>query len=255
MKLMRFKRRPTDEGQSENEQKPGRITLWLAIAAVMVGFLGVLTLQLTPPDPESRLPASQRLPALISRQQGDIESQKKAVQDIRSKIASTRSGGDDVVLGLLVTERAITATEKQAGLNDMKGSGFTVTLNDSTLNEAPSGNVNDLVIHSQDVQAVVNALWASGAEAISINGERVVATSAILCVGNTLLLNGTVHAPPYEISAIGADRARFTAEPAVRRFSGVAEEFSLGFSIGKQTTITVPRYDGALSFRYANPVK
>src|SRR5205807_9178206 len=90
-----------------------------------------------------------------------------------------------------------------------------VVLDDSDLKHSPSGNVNDLVIHSQDVQAVVNALWRSGAEAVSINKERLVSTSAVLCVGNTLLLNGTVHSPPYDIVAIGATRDRFDADPLV----------------------------------------
>jgi uncharacterized protein YlxW (UPF0749 family) len=70
------------------------------------------------------------------------------------------------------------------------------TPDDSSLRQLPTGNLNDLVIHSQDVQAVVNGLWKAGAEAVAINGQRLVSTSAVLCVGNTLLLNGTVHSPP-----------------------------------------------------------
>src|SRR5436189_127421 len=75
------------------------------------------------------------------------------------------------------------------GLAAMRGPGLKVTLDDSKLDKPPAGNVNDLVIHSQDVQAVVNALWQAGAEAVAINGQRLVGTSAVLCVGNTLLLN------------------------------------------------------------------
>lgn len=226
---------------------------WLLAACAVLGFLVVITYGLTPPVPEERLPASQRLSALITRQQGDIREQKQAVEDLRAELQQTETGTNDVALGLVAQERAIKSAAQKAGAVSMRGEGFTVTLNDSTLAQAPSGNVNDLVIHSQDVQAVVNALWASGAEAIAINGERVVSTSAILCVGNTLLLNGTVHAPPYEVSAIGADRAKFNNDPSVKRLAGVAQEFSLRFSIGRTTTVTVPRYNGALNFRYALP--
>src|SRR5205814_4741992 len=104
-----------------------------------------------------------------------------------------------------------------AGLVAMRGPGLKVTLDDSKRVKAPTGNVNDLVIHSQDVQAVVNALWRAGAEAIAINGQRLVSTSAVLCVGNTLLLNGTVHSPPYVVVAIGAGMERFEADRLVRR--------------------------------------
>jgi len=96
---------------------------------------------------------------------------------------------------------------------------------------SPSGNLNDLVIHSQDVQAVVNALWRAGAEAVAINGQRLVGTSAVLCVGNTLLLNGTVHSPPYEIAAIGAGRDKFEDDRLVRRLHDDADAFGLRFSI------------------------
>ena len=95
-----------------------------------------------------------------------------------------------------------------AGLVPMRGPGLQVTLDDSLLEEAPSGDINDLVIHSQDVQAVVNALWRRRRRsAIAINGQRLVSTSAVLCVGNTLLLNGTVHSPPYVSSAPSAPSA------------------------------------------------
>lgn len=68
----------------------------------------------------------------------------------------------------------------------------------------PDGyTVDDVVVHQQDVQAVVNALWAAGAEAMTIQDQRVIATSAVRCVGNTLILQGRVYSPPYVITAIG----------------------------------------------------
>ena len=62
---------------------------------------------------------------------------------------------------------------------------------------------DDVVVHQQDVQGVVNALWAGGAEAMQIMDQRVIATSAVRCVGNTLILQGRVYSPPYTITAIG----------------------------------------------------
>ena len=62
---------------------------------------------------------------------------------------------------------------------------------------------DDLVVHQQDVQAVVNALWPGGAEAMQIMDQRVITTSAVRCVGNTLILQGRVYSPPFQITAIG----------------------------------------------------
>ena len=140
-----------------------------------------------------------------------------------------------------------------AGLVPVAGPGVRVTLDDSELDRAPTGNVNDLVVHSQDVQAVVNALWKAGAEAVAINGQRLVSTSAVLCVGNTLLLNGTVHSPPYTVTAVGAAKDRFEADSLVRRLHDDANAFGLRFSVAKTDEVEVPAYRGATSLAYARP--
>jgi uncharacterized protein YlxW (UPF0749 family) len=128
-----------------------------------------------------------------------------------------------------------------------------VELADSALKDSPSGDVNDLVIHSSDVQAVVNALWRSGAEAMSINGQRLVSTSAVLCVGNTLLLNGTVHSPPYVMSAVGADRNKFNEDALIIRLRRDAEDFGLKLSIRSVGNVNIPAYDGSAAPKYAKP--
>src|SRR5205085_11921215 len=124
---------------------------------------------------------------------------------IRREAATRQSGSADA-------ERQLNSIEESNGLVAVAGPGVKVTLDDSSMKQSPTGNLNDLVIHSQDVQAAVNGLWRAGAEAIGINGQRLVSTSAVLCVGNTLLLNGTVHSPPYVISAVGASEDRFEGD-------------------------------------------
>ena len=89
------------------------------------------------------------------------------------------------------------------------GPGVTVTLDDSPLWETAvdsSGsatNINDYVVHQQDIEAVVNALWAGGAESMMIQDQRVLFSSAVICSGNVLLLQGKQYSPPYTVSAIG----------------------------------------------------
>ena len=134
-----------------------------------------------------------------------------------------------------------------AGLGAVRGPGLVVVLSDSTLRESPTGDPNDLVIHEQDLQAVVNALWAGGAEAIAINGERITALSAVRCVGNTLLLHGSVYAPPYRVSAIGDARTlefALDASEDVAAFRQAAADFRLGYQIKRRSSMALPAYRG-----------
>jgi uncharacterized protein YlxW (UPF0749 family) len=226
----------------------------LFAVGLTVGFVVVLGLQLRPPDPESRLPGSQRLAALIQRQQRENDVQRKDVDAVRSQIEGVTKDQRSAQEGTASNNDALKSEGELVGMVPVTGNGFTVTLDDSSLSASPTGNINDLVIHSQDVQAVVNGMWTAGAEAIAVNGQRLVSTSAILCVGNTLLLNGTVQAPPYEISAIGADRDRFADDRLVRQLKLDAERYALRYSVGRTQHVTIPAYSGGVSPRYARPV-
>jgi uncharacterized protein YlxW (UPF0749 family) len=138
------------------------------------------------------------------------------------------------------------------GLVAAEGPGLVVTLDDSSDRVSPSGNLNDLVIHSQDVQGIANGLWAAGAEALAVNGQRVVPTSAILCVGNTLLINGTVHSPPFRFTALGAQlHDAFMGDPLVERFAEDADRFKLGFKVEDKERVSVPAYTGTSKVRFA----
>lgn len=227
-----------------------RRPLLLVIGAI-VGFLTIVATQLDPPDPESRLPESFRLAALIQRQQRESAQQRGEIEDLRAQVATALAATQEQGVDALAQKRRLEEAGLTAGTTALEGRGVVVTLDDSSLSSAPSGNVNDLVIHSQDVQAVVNGMWAAGADAVAINDQRVIATSAVLCVGNTLLINGTVHSPPYEVVGIGVSRAVLIDDPLVRRLRQDAERFSLRVSISGEKEVEVPAYVGLTSPRYA----
>jgi uncharacterized protein YlxW (UPF0749 family) len=85
-----------------------------------------------------------------------------------------------------------------------------------------------------------------------VNGQRVVPTSAMLCVGNTLLVNGTVHSPPFRFTAIGVDlESAFVGDPLVERFADDADRFKLGFKVEQKDRVTVPAYTGTSKVRFA----
>ncbi len=84
------------------------------------------------------------------------------------------------------------------------------------------------------MQAVVNALWAGGAEAMTLMGERVVSTSAVRCVGNTLILHGRVYSPPFVVTAVGDSegmREALDLEPGVQLFLDYADRYGLGYAV------------------------
>ena len=134
---------------------------------VVLGFVGVLATQLQPPDPESRLPEQYRLSALIQRQQSENQEQQQEVEQLRKELEELRTAalGQQDDLGIRIGE--VDQLGLNVGLREMTGPGFVATLDDSSLTASPQGNLNDLVIHSQDIQAVVNGMWAAGAEAVS----------------------------------------------------------------------------------------
>lgn len=140
-----------------------------------------------------------------------------------------------------------------AGLEAVSGPGVTVTLDDAPRppqgEEPASDNPDDLVVHQQDVQSVVNALWAGGAEAMTLMGERLVSTSAVRCVGNTLLIQGRLVAPPFTISAIGpsaALRAALRREPGVALFQRYVEDYGLRYDVTTRRALKLAAYDGPL---------
>ena len=141
----------------------------------------------------------------------------------------------------------------------MHGPGLEVVLDDAP--SQPAGTTvdpNQLVVHQSDLQAVVNALWAGGAEAMSIAGQRVIATWAVRCVGNTLLLNGYVYSPPFRVVAIGPAtrmQAQLAASPGVALFREAAGYYGLGYTVVSQDRVDVPAYRGSLSLIYAHAGK
>jgi uncharacterized protein YlxW (UPF0749 family) len=229
----------------------------IVAAVTLMAFLAVLAFR--PPSgqgaTEARLPQRYKLADLIEQQQRAAVQLRQEVSELRAEVDAERSASASRSDGSAERAAAVAETSEVAGLVAVTGPGLKVTLNDSRLEAPPTGgNVNDLVIHSQDVQAVVNALWRAGAEAIAINGQRLVSTSAVLCVGNTLLLNGTVHSPPYVISAVGASKDKFDADRLVRRLKSDANTFGLGFSAERATKLELPAYRGATKLNYARPV-
>lgn len=211
----------------------------------LLGFAIVAAASL--PHPGPRVSRRARLIDLIAAEDDRTRALRKELDRLTAELARLQHNAASVALSQV--QQQIDRLSPYAGLAEVTGPGLLVEMRDSPLRTSPTGDPNDLVIHQQDIQAVVNALWAGGAEAMSINGERLTSDSAVRCVGNTLLLHGSVYAPPYRISAIG-DVARLSqqleSDPLVDRFRIFVEDFHLGFTITQSGNLSVPAFSGLI---------
>ncbi|CAL9486777.1 hypothetical protein SUDANB120_03168 [Streptomyces sp. enrichment culture] len=156
----------------------------------------------------------------------------------------------------------LAALRATAGLEPLSGKGLTVTLNDAPPNataripNVPEPQPNDLVIHQQDLQAVVNALWQGGAQGIQVMDQRLISTSAVRCVGNTLILQGRVYSPPYKVSAVGdpaALRRALAASPALQNYQMYVAAYGLGWKVDEPRELKLPGYSGTVDLHHAKP--
>jgi uncharacterized protein YlxW (UPF0749 family) len=148
----------------------------------------------------------------------------------------------------------LTTLEGVTGLSSVTGSALQVTLNDAPHDSGtalPAGVApDDLVVHQQDVQAVVNAFWRSGAVAVQVMDQRIISTSAIRCVGNTLLLQGRVYSPPFTITGIGSLtelQDGLNSEPGVQIYREYVDRLGLGWKVKILNSTTLPEWQGSLN--------
>ncbi|MDQ0203484.1 DUF881 domain-containing protein [Pectinatus haikarae] len=143
----------------------------------------------------------------------------------------------------------------EAGASEVSGPGLVVTVEDSSKKTATDENANLYIIHDEDMLRIINELRAAGAEAISINGQRVVATTEIRCAGPTVSVNNERSAPPFVIKAIGdAD----TLENAMKMRGGVIDTLSvwgIKIDIAKKTQMLLPAYSKGVDFKYTELVE
>lgn len=206
-----------------------------------------------------RAPVNASLADTVRAAEQRVHAADRTVQQLQAEVNRTarQAGGDDSAVA--AAQRQVTPELAPAGLTAVHGPGLEVILDDAP-GEPPGLHVdpNQLVVHQSDMQAVVNALWAGGAEAMTIAGQRVIATSAVRCVGNTLLLNGEVFSPPFRVAAIGPSATmlqQLASSPGVKLFREAAGYYGLGYTVASQSDLTLPAYTGSIALSYAHAGK
>ncbi len=192
-----------------------------------------------------------------SEQYADLE---RRVQELNTEVEALSEAVEDNTVERF--RRRIERLEDPAGLTPRSGTGITVTLSDApaeVINETTLP-INLFVVHQQDIQAVVNAMWKGGATAVTVEGQRVVTTTGIRCEGNSVQLQGLPYPQPYEISAVGNQAALVDAIAdddylEVYRQQAADPEISVGWELELEDQLTAPAYTGLLDLSYAEPIR
>lgn len=196
---------------------------------------------------------------VVSRADHRVQEKQLKVADARKEVAQLEQKSADASNAdklKKLTSQADHASDA-AGLTSMSGPSVTVTLNDSTMpaEQLPEeGTVDWLVVHQQDVQGVVNALWRGGARGMMLMDQRVVSTSAVRCVGNTLILQGRVYSPPFTIKAIGDPvslKAALDNDENVKIYRQYVDLVGLGYKVTTNEHDTLSAYTGSLGLKHA----
>lgn len=227
---------------------PNRHQLAVAFVAFIAGLLFATSASVFAGAEDT---TARNLGSLVSEENQRLEARNAEVEELRAEVQALQDSLT-LTVGDPSAELALAV-----GLEPVRGPGLAVTLSDAP-GSATSENPDDLVVHQQDLQAVVNALWAGGAEAIAIQGHRVVATTAVRCVGNVLLLGGRTYSPPYRVEAIGVVedlRASLASDAAIDLYLRYVEAYGLGWDVQTSEDLLLPAYRGARTLNHAIPIE
>lgn len=251
---MRLNQPPTPSDAGEDAAR-GFWRLGVPLVCLLAGLL-VGTTHSVSGGAEIRGSDAPRLVDLVAESQRAVDRLGAQRDGLAAQVDATHGAASGPALTAI--ERRTAALAADAGLDPVRGPGVTVTLADAGRDAdgrfPRDASPDDLVVHQQDVQAVLNALWGAGADAVALQNERIIATSAPRCVGNTLLLNGRTYSPPYVITAIGDPAALSAAladSPQLRIYQQYVIRFGLGYTESVSDDIRIPGYTRPVRTRYA----
>lgn len=226
------------------------LTAVLLVAGLLVGW------QLRA---ERRIRASLQIPSqrldeltfLLQEQGRRRDALEAEIARLREQLARTEERATERRGAQQALRRQLQTLRLAAGVEAVRGPGVVVELRDSPRPLRPGDDPNLVLVHYTDVQAVVAALWAAGAEAVAVNGERVVSTTGLSCVGTTILCNARRLAPPYVVVAMGDPDALEAAMDAPSSPLAALRAFQFPVRVTKAQDLRVPAYRGGFEFRFA----
>jgi uncharacterized protein YlxW (UPF0749 family) len=229
----------------------------LGAALLVLGFL--IAAQLAAEGPRVRYTTQERTPLVetalgLQAQQDDLKGRIVALRTSIQQIEQQGAGSANVVRDL---NDRLQEARIAAGLIPLTGTGIVVRVEDSSQPVAPGGNESDYLVSAADLRIVVALLWQSGAEAIAINGERVIGSTAIVDIGGSMLVNAAYVAGPYQVTALGPRDlfARLSAAPGWEEFVRARRgSFGIGIAWAEPESVDVPAFAGSVNLREARPL-
>ncbi len=194
------------------------------------------------------------LRAEVLRYKERYENKYKDLERAEAELEKERQNSTQNNKELEQKEEEIKKGNKIIGSTEVTGPGVIVTLSDSKKDSSTVLNPNELIVHDVDVLSVINELKNAGAEAISINDQRLVPTSSILCGGNIIDINGEKVGAPFIIKAIGLPE-QLSALSRQGGYLELLKDASVGVELKKSNNITIPKYTGVISYKYVTNSK
>lgn len=207
------------------------------------------------PAPKTRQSDRDIVATTISKLEAEQIRLKSQIANLRSELEDAQNTDANRKSTLTGINNEITRQRNLSGMSALRGPGVVATLDDSTVRSIPEGeDPANYILHDYDLRDVLNALWIAGAEAISMNGERIVSSTSLYCVGTTVICNATRLSPPFEVRAIGDPQALSAAlegSAQMAKLNQRAAIYDLPITIVQNQEISVPAHNGSLVFKYA----
>ena len=226
----------------------------LAVVAIFVLSGFVFVASSVSADGSDLRPSGTDVGSLLKDRSDRVDDRRVEARMLREDIDALSNSVDDADL-----KKQLARADKLrdvTGLSTVVGAGMSVTLTDAPRSvEVPGLDPNVLVVHQQDIQAFVNALWSGGARAITLQGERLISTTGIKCVGSTVVLDGVPYSPPYVIKAVGDPAAldyALSTSPEVKTYSDYVTTYGLGLKVETRDELTAKPYAGTIGLKYAS---
>jgi uncharacterized protein YlxW (UPF0749 family) len=230
----------------------------ITLGAALLGLGFLIAAQLAAEGPRVRYTTQERSPLVetATQLQRRQEELKKRILELRGRIQATEQADAGSAALVRQLNDDLQDARIAAGLIPLTGTGIVLQVEDSAEPPAPGSNEADYLVGARDLRALVEELWAAGAEAIAVNGERITPTTAIIDVGPSILVNAAYLAGPYQITALGPDELypRLSASPGfVDLLRTRAQGYGIRVSIAEPEAVDMPAFAGTVTLRYARP--
>lgn len=228
-----------------------KISFWVILIGILIGLFITIQLKSRPHRTSSTPLASLTLlkenQEKLSKEQADLKNQistlQKEISQIQERLKKTQATSREKV-------EELETLKIKAGMTEVKGAGVIITLDDSAKYPATSNSI----AHAADMRDLVNFLWTIGAQAMAINNERIVSTSSIDCLVNTVMVNNTKMTTPFIILVVGEPKTLREKVESRENLPSIwqrVKEEDLKFEILENYNLTLPAYKGSLPVDYA----